>query len=79
MFMTPFYAYIPLLFPNSYESKIALAEISTSMGFLIGPICGSFLYTVGGFMLPFFTFGCVSLILALLIPFMKQSLKLSII
>ena len=34
--MTPLYAYIPILFPESVESKISWAEIILALGFVIG-------------------------------------------
>ena len=36
MYMTPLYAYIPLLYPKTVEKKIAIAEICMALGFMIG-------------------------------------------
>ncbi|CAD8187592.1 unnamed protein product [Paramecium octaurelia] len=74
MFMTPFYAFIPQLFPKSIEEKIAIAEVSTSIGFLGGPILGSALYQLGGFVLPFFFFGGCSFGLAIILIIFSKSL-----
>ncbi|CAD8106107.1 unnamed protein product [Paramecium sonneborni] len=74
MFMTPFYAFIPQLFPKSIEEKIAIAEVSTSLGFLGGPILGSALYQLGGFVLPFFFFAGCSYGLAGILIFFSKSL-----
>lgn len=35
-FITPFYAYIPLLYPNNIEKMIGMCEISSGIGFLVG-------------------------------------------
>lgn len=75
MFMTPFYAYIPLLYPQNIEEKIALAEVSTSLGFLVGPVFGSFLYSIGEFILPFFFFTAVCFVLGAILPFFYSTLK----
>ena len=40
-FMTPFYAYIPILYPLNVER------------IKVGPILGSFLFGLGGYVLPF--------------------------
>ncbi|CAD8195272.1 unnamed protein product [Paramecium pentaurelia] len=74
MFMTPFYAFIPQLFPKSIEEKIAIAEVSTSLGFLGGPILGSALYQLGGFILPFFFFAGCSFGLAVILIIYSKSL-----
>lgn len=67
--MTPLYAYIPLLFPDSIEQKIAITEVFTSIGFLIGPMFGSLLYELGGYTLPFFLFAGLSFLLGGIMPF----------
>lgn len=35
-FITPFYAYVPLLYPNKIEKMIGICELSCGIGFLIG-------------------------------------------
>lgn len=77
--MTPFYAFIPLLFPDTVETKIAIAEVSTSLGFLVGPIFGSFLYGLGGFILPFYIFAGISMLLAALLPFQYKAMRPSVL
>ena len=47
---------------SSYESNdrsqyIGWMEASGGIGMLFGPLMGAFLYSQGGFMLPFLTFG----------------------
>ena len=61
--MTPLFAYIPILFPDSIESKIGITEIVSAGGFMIGPIIGSFFYKLGGYTLPFIFFGSLALLL----------------
>lgn len=59
--MTPYYAYIPILYPKDVEFAVGLAEIFTGGGFMIGPIVGSLLYSVGGYTMPFIVFGGMAL------------------
>jgi MFS family permease len=60
--MTPFYAYISVLYPDTMEEKISVAEISCGLGFLVGPMIGSAFYALGGYPLPFFVIGTVCLL-----------------
>lgn len=71
-FMTPYYGFIPILFPTSVEAKIAIAEVSTSTGFLIGPLFGSFLFWLGGFVLAFYFFAGLSFGLFVTLYFIKN-------
>jgi MFS family permease len=65
--MTPLYAYIPILFPESIEQKVSIAEVFAALGFLLGPVVGSLLYSLGGYLTPFLVFGCIALLLVPLI------------
>lgn len=69
MFFTPLYAYIPVLYPNSVEEKVAIAEIFSALGFLLGPVVGSLLYALGGYLVPFLVFGTLALVLVPVIGF----------
>jgi len=73
--MTPLYAYIPLLFPNSVQAKISIAEIFAAMGFLFGPVIGSLLHKLGGYNLPFMFFGSLALILVPIMAFQFRVLN----
>jgi hypothetical protein len=42
--MTPLYSLIPLMYPESVEAKIGIAEIINGLGYLVGPVIGSLLY-----------------------------------
>jgi hypothetical protein len=53
---------IPLLFEENLEHYIGIAEIFSEMGFLLGPILGSILYSLGGYILPFYFFGTISIL-----------------
>lgn len=64
--MTPFYAYVPLLFPKEVEKKIGISEFISGFAMLLGkssiillkgPVFGSLLYSLGGYTLPFIFFG----------------------
>jgi MFS family permease len=70
--MTPLYAFIPFLFPESVESKISIAEVCGAFGYLIAPVIGSLLYSWGGYLLPFLFFG---IMIICLIPFVGYYLK----
>jgi MFS family permease len=59
-------------FPQDQREKyIGMVEASFGIGMLFGPIIGAFLYSFGGYMVPFITFA--SLYLAVL-PFIVFSL-----
>lgn len=62
MFTTAFYSMIPSLYLSTIESKIAMAEMASAFGFVAGPVIGSVLHSIGGFVLTFITFSLVSLI-----------------
>jgi len=62
-FVTAFYAYVPIIYPNKIEKMIGICELSAGIGFLFGPIAGSFLYNLGGYLTPFFTFGGTTMVI----------------
>jgi MFS family permease len=62
--MTPYYAFIPILYPDNVEFAIGLAEIFTGGGFMVGPAVGSLLYSLGGYTTPFIVFGSSTLVVA---------------
>lgn len=62
--MTPYYSLVPLLYPDNVEFTIGLAEMVTGGGFMLGPVFGSLLYSIGGYTLPFWVFGTATLIVA---------------
>ena len=43
--------------PNEREKYIGWVEGAAGVGLLTGPLFGAALYNVGGFVMPFFTFG----------------------
>lgn len=57
------YAIVGYFFPNKIASVVALLEVCTGIGLMVGPVLGGFLYQIGGFQLPFFFMGAVQLIL----------------
>jgi hypothetical protein len=74
--VTAFFAYIPILFKEKIEFYVAIAELSTSLGFMLGilitltklgPMIGSLLYNFGGYTAPFLYFGVISTILGLIL------------
>jgi MFS family permease len=79
LFMTPLYAYIPLLFPDSIQAKISIAEIFAAMGFLFGPVLGSLLHSLGGYNLPFIFFGSLALVLVPIMALQFRALNKNLI
>ena len=62
--MTPYFGFIPILFPNNIEFVVGLAEIVSGGGFIVGPVLGSLLYNLGGYTIPFYVFGACTLLFA---------------
>ena len=50
-------------FPEEREDNIAILEAGVGIGMLLGPLAGALLYTVGGYIMPFWTvaFICIAL------------------
>ena len=59
-------------YPDDKEQNLGLFEGGSGLGLLIGPLLGSLLYSIGGYCVPFFTFGLISLIL---FPEIQKNLK----
>lgn len=72
MFLTPFFGYIPILYPDEIEKRISMSEAFSSVGMFAGPLLGTVFYDLGGYMAPFLvfsSFGVMSL------PFLYLALK----
>ena len=54
------------LFPEHKGLLSGITETMFAVGMIIGPFCGSILYSVGGFMMPFEIFGILSAIVTIL-------------
>ena len=63
-------AIITSIYPDERETNIGILEGASGLGLLIGPLLGSALYTLGGYSLPFWTIGTLSL---LLFPVIKNA------
>lgn len=61
-------------FPDAIGSVFSGIEVSIGIGYVIGPLLGGPLYEYGGFHLPFASFGCVVLIMALAATLVLPSL-----
>jgi len=72
LYFTPFYAYIPDLYPEGMEGKIAIGASMNAIGFMVGPVFGSIFYQIGGFIGPFVSFGTVSILTALILVFIGR-------
>mgnify|MGYP003684968187 CR=1 FL=1 len=63
---TAAYALIAEIDPEAVSFNLGVTEISTGLGYMIGPTVGGFLFSVGGFALPFVAIG-VALLPAILL------------
>lgn len=54
-------------FPNSVATTFASLEVFYGLGFIMGPTAGGFLYSIGGFTLPFFVTGGVTLVIGIVV------------
>ena len=51
---TPAYAFLPQFFRENLEKKIMLIEVAAGIGMSLGAPAASALYSLGGYLLPFF-------------------------
>ena len=49
-------------YPDEREKNLALFEGGAGLGLLLGPVFGSILYSIGGYILPFLVFGIITCI-----------------
>ena len=56
------YAYIPILFPESIEEKISYMEVTTGLGYMLGPLIGTLLFMAGDYSLPFYVFTAIFMV-----------------
>jgi MFS family permease len=56
-------AIITSLFAEQKELYIGILEAGVGIGLLLGPLLGAFLYSIGGFILPFWTVAGICLAL----------------
>ncbi|CAG9768972.1 unnamed protein product [Ceutorhynchus assimilis] len=56
-FSTASYVFVVNTFPNNIGSVIGILETFVGLGMSTGPVLGGFLYSLGGFDLPFFVLG----------------------
>jgi MFS family permease len=54
------------------DQNIGFMEAFTGLGFLTGPLIGSVMFTIGGYMMPFLTCGCIYV---LCFPFIVYNLQ----
>lgn len=59
-------------FKDNREYAIGRIQACTALGLMMGPLVGSVLFTIGGYMLPFFVFAAIFLVLY---PFISYNLK----
>jgi MFS family permease len=56
-------AIITSFFPEEKELYIGILEAGIGVGLLVGPLLGAFLYSIGGYILPFWTVAGICLAL----------------
>lgn len=59
------------------EQMIGLCEAASGIGLLAGPLMGSVLYEIGGYLLPFFTLSAIYLMIYPLISYTLIRVKYS--
>lgn len=64
-------AIITSCFPDDREDNIAILEAGVGIGMLLGPLLGALLYTIGGYMFPFYF---VAFSILLLSPLLKSTI-----
>lgn len=65
-------AIITSCFPEDREDNIAILEAGVGIGMLLGPLAGALLYTIGGYMMPFWT---VAFVCIALTPTLKETIN----
>ena len=60
-------------YPDEREQNLGIFEGGTGLGLLLGPMLGSMLYTIGGYIAPFYIVGTICL---LILPLLQYTLKL---
>jgi len=66
---TAAYAIIADLDPENISFYLGITEISTGLGYMVGPALGGWLYSIGGFTMPFLVLGTLLLPTAAIIYF----------
>ncbi|KAM3143694.1 hypothetical protein pb186bvf_004190 [Paramecium bursaria] len=72
MFVTPFFGMIPLYYPDDVQMKVSISESFNGLGMFAGPILGSLIYSVGGYISPFIAFSTFGI---LVLPFLYYAIK----
>ncbi len=65
-FLTASFSIIATEFPNNVGTTFALLETCFGLGLIVGPMIGGFLYSVGGYYLPFVILGSALFAVALM-------------
>ncbi|GLG93155.1 Vesicular acetylcholine transporter [Gryllus bimaculatus] len=64
-YATASYVFVVDIFPDNIGSVLGILETFVGLGMSIGPAFGGFLYSIGGFELPFYTLG---VLMVLIVP-----------
>ena len=67
MFQVPAYSFIPLIFKETLETKVAYIETSLVLGLSAGFVIGSAFFSLGGFFLPFYFVAALEVVIVILI------------
>jgi MFS family permease len=59
-------------YPNEREKIMSLFEASTGLGFLFGPLIGAGLYSIGGYILPFYGLSMIYIVFLPLIVYIAK-------
>ncbi|XP_064092404.1 uncharacterized protein LOC135205570 [Macrobrachium nipponense] len=72
-FLTVIYAVVPVLFPEDMNMVNGMLETAVGIGMCVGPAVGVWLYSIGGFGLPFYGLGGFRLLCAFISYFAYPS------
>lgn len=72
MISTTAYSYAATCYPKDVEKIVSTIEVFLSIGLIIGPVVGSFLYSLMGFSMTFYIMGALMIPIALLSPCLIQ-------
>ena len=72
MFVTPFFGMIPLYYPDDVQMKVSISESFNGLGMFAGPILGSLIYSIGGYVAPFIAFSTFGVLVS---PFLYMAIK----
>ncbi|XP_066970596.1 MFS-type transporter SLC18B1-like [Macrobrachium rosenbergii] len=78
-FLTVIYAVVPVLFPEDMNMVNGMLETAVGIGMCVGPAVGVWLYSIGGFGLPFYGLGGFRVLCAFISYFTYPSYEIDLL